>query len=212
MVLALDFRIRFGKRGYTSPKRAYQSWAMHLGNGWEDAFDQVKEDLRKHILQVAEDIAAANSNPWPGGTTATTVSSRSGEGVAEIRRATYVEGNSFNTLKAGFRLTGYMVLHELGGTKKAGGKLLTIPLPAALDGQGRPLKPQARDWPNTFVGRSKAGNLLIFQRRGTGIIPLYVLKQSVTIPARLGIRSTLQSTLPRFLSRATDDIVREMSK
>ena len=30
----------------------------------------------------------------------------------------------------------------------------------------------ASDWPNTFVARSKAGNLLIFQRRGTSIVPL----------------------------------------
>lgn len=212
MVAALDFRVRFGKRGYTSAKRAYQSWAVHLRDAHEDAFEAVKDELRKHILKVAEEIAEANSTPWPGGTTASTVSKRSGDGVNQIIRAPYVEGNSFNTLKAGFRLTGYMVYHELGATKKAGGKLLTIPLPAALDGRGVPLRPSARDWPNTFVGTSRAGNLLIFQRRGSSIIPLYVLKQSVSIPARLGIRATIANTLPHYLSKATDAIVREYTK
>ena len=55
--------------------------------------------------------------------------------------------------------------------------------PAALDSTGQPLQSSPRDWPNTFVAQSKAGNLLIFQRRGTSIVPLYVLKTSVYHPA-----------------------------
>lgn len=80
----------------------------------------------------------------------------------------------------------YAEIHETGGVitpKRA--KYLTIPLQAALTSAGAPKKAGARDWKDTFVGRSRAGNLIIFQKRGKGsLIPLYVLKKRVTIPAR----------------------------
>jgi hypothetical protein len=71
-----------------------------------------------------------------------------------------------------------------------------------------PYRRSARDWDNTFVARSKKGNLIIFQRRGVQITPLYVLKTSVKIPARLGMGQTLNIGIPYFVERAMDRIVK----
>jgi hypothetical protein len=88
----------------------------------------------------------------------------------------------------------YVGIQESGGTiTPTRGRYLAIPVSggAALTASGMkraftPLRSSlgAR---STFVKRSKAGNLMIFERTaGRGIRPLYVLKESVTIPGRLG--------------------------
>jgi hypothetical protein len=78
------------------------------------------------------------------------------------------------------------------------GRYLTIPLPAAMTASGV-VKGRARDegvWGKTFVAKSKAGNLIIFGKgvaqKGGGAgeiqgsaVPLFVLKESVTIKARI---------------------------
>jgi len=75
---------------------------------------------------------------------------------------------------------------------------LTIPLPAAMDAHGV-ARGSARDksiFGETFLGKSKAGNMIIFgkmlyvkgakagQAKG-GLKPLFVLKQSVSVPSRI---------------------------
>lgn len=82
--------------------------------------------------------------------------------------------------------------------KPKSGRYLTIPLPAALTASGV-VRGRARDegvWGKTFVAKSKAGNLIIFGKKvaqrgaSAGQIqgnaePLFVLKESVTIKARI---------------------------
>lgn len=120
-----------------------------------------------------------------------------------------IAGQTFDTIQGSIGAdVPYAAIQEFGGTISAeNGKYLCIPLPAALDSSGVPLKSSSRDWPNTFVKTSKAGNLLIFQRRGTSVIPLYVLKTSVVIPPRLGMKKTLDAGLPYFVERAMDRMV-----
>ena len=84
-------------------------------------------------------------------------------------------------------------------------------LPAALNSHGTPRTKGPRDWQNTFVAKSKAGNLIIFQKRGSQIMPLYVLKTSVTIKPRLGMKKTLDAGLPYFVDRAMDAMVRDIA-
>lgn len=72
----------------------------------------------------------------------------------------------------------YARIHEKGGdiTPKRSTKL-TIPLPG--------VKGFARDFDNTFIQKSKKGNLLIFQKMtGQDIRPLFVLVNRVRIPRR----------------------------
>ncbi len=207
----IELRFRIGKRNYTSAQRAYQSLAIQLEKNWEGSFEVVKGQLLEHLKDVASAVAEANSTPWPAGTTAKSVSRRTGAGVAAIRNSVFIEGTQWNTLKGGFRLDGHMAVHEVGATINAKGKLLTIPLPAALGPNGVPLKKSARDWDRTFVARSKRGNLLIFQKRGREIVPLYVLKEHVTIPARLGMRDAFKADLQHFISKAVDTIAARMT-
>jgi phage gpG-like protein len=78
----------------------------------------------------------------------------------------------------------YADIHETGGTitpKRV--NWLTIPLRAALTPAGMP-RGRARDFENTFFAYSKAGNLILFQLKGKKAVALFLLKKSVTIPAR----------------------------
>jgi len=88
----------------------------------------------------------------------------------------------------------YAQTHEEGGTvrSKRPGGYLTIPI--STEYGGRALEPRGsvkskyldlRSVPNMFVQRSKKGNLILFEKVGTGIVPMFVLKKSVDIPPRL---------------------------
>lgn len=98
---------------------------------------------------------------------------------------TFHQGNLILRLKSDSK---YAAIHEFGGTiipKRA--QYLAIPLQAARTragvGRGSP-----RMFNNTFVARSRNGNLIIFQNQGSRIVPLFVLKKEVRIPARMGLR------------------------
>lgn len=68
----------------------------------------------------------------------------------------------------------YAAIHQFGGTiRPINARALTVPLPAATLGR------RARDYKNTFVAKG-----VIFQKQGSEIVPLFVLKKSVKIPAR----------------------------
>lgn len=104
----------------------------------------------------------------------------------------------------------YAPIHEFGGTitpKRA--NFLTIPLGAAKTpagaGRGR-----ARDFPNTFVRRSKAGKLIIFQKISRNrIIPLFLLVKSVRIPKRPWLKPAVEknmSKIERIINRRIKEI------
>jgi len=84
----------------------------------------------------------------------------------------------------------YAPIQQFGGTvTPKGGRpngKLAIPLPAAQTAAGVARGP-ARSFSDTFIAKSKAGNLLIFQKRGDGIVPLFALKDRVYVPPRLGM-------------------------
>ena len=64
---------------------------------------------------------------------------------------------------------------------------------------------RARDFPDTFVRRSGAGNLLIFQAMGDGTVePLFVLKSEVTIPARPALVPTVGKVHAAHLGRSPE--------
>jgi len=165
--------------------------------------------LRQFLDDVAQAMVERHSNPWPSGTTPQTLSKRSGKLLQSIVSSVNVRGTTFTTIQGFIGGSHIARVQEFGATitpKRA--KFLTVPLPAALNENGTPKKQKARDWKNTFVAKSKAGSLIIFQKRGASIIPLYVLKTSVTIPPRLGLRQTLEVGIPYFVDRAMDSIVR----
>lgn len=213
MAKAVSLEVKYKGRRYKDAEAVWKEASKELGKEWDGAAKDVSRELRDILQDVIRSVAAQHGTPWPDGTTQTTLSSRSGRLVRALLRSVKVKGSTVNTIEAEIRLTGYAPIHEFGGTiTPKRGKFLTIPLPAALDGQGVPKMRRARDWPNTFVAKTKKGNLVIFQRRGAEIIPLYVLKTSVTIPPRLGVREAVNKKLPYFRSRLADRLVKAVEK
>lgn len=137
---------------------------------------------------------------------------RSGKALRSIMQSVSSEaGSTIESVHGSIGGIGYLSIHEYGGTVTAKrAKYLTIPTEHALDSKGNPLKPRARDWKDTFIARSKAGNLIIFQNQGAGKkpIPLYVLKRSVQIKPRLGMRKALE----RGSDKMIRDIMREVDR
>ena len=95
---------------------------------------------------------------------------------------------------------------------------LTIPLPAALNSSGE-VRGAARDkaiFGQTFLAKSKAGNMIIFGKlnyvRGAkagqakgDIVPLFVLKQSVDVPVQITTES-LRAFVQPILGKGMQEI------
>lgn len=204
-----SLELEFRNKRWKDAQKGLEAFAKTLKGGIDGAAPVLGKELQLMLEGIAEAMAQRHGNPWPGGTSPTTLSVRSGEGIQSIRDSVKVIGSTLNDLQGEIGAKFPMSVHEEGATitpKKA--KFLTIPLPAALNANGTPKKASARDWDNTFVARSKAGNLIIFRKEGTGIVPLYVLKTSVTIPPRLGLRKTINAAIPYFVERAMDEMVK----
>jgi hypothetical protein len=168
----------------------------------------LREAVDDYLDEVILRLEAQHGEPWPGGTSPSSLSVRSGELLAGLRRGKRTTGTRFRDITGRIVVPDPYAIHEFGGVVSAEKTAyLTIPLPAAMDSRGVPIKRSARDWTNTFVRQSKAGNLIIFQRRGRVIVPLYVLKREVRLPPRLGVAKALQAEMPGFIERATDRLL-----
>jgi phage gpG-like protein len=106
----------------------------------------------------------------------------------------------------------YADIHETGGVvtpKRV--HWLTIPLRDALKPSGVP-RGRARDFENTFFAYSKAGNLILFQRKGKGAVALFLLKKSVTIPARRYMSITAEEARDKIADIMINRIEKELNK
>ncbi len=209
MANAITLEFDFRNRRFKDAEKGFRAFARAIKKDWDGSAKVLSDELREFLDGVAQALVERHSGAWPGGTTAQTLSRRTGGMVQSIIESVEVNGQTFDTIRG--TIGGNLIarVQEFGATiTPKNAKFLTVPLPAALDGNGVPLKKRARDWPNTFVAKSKAGNLIIFQRRGAEIVPLYVLKTSVTIPPRLGMQTTLDVGLPYFVDKAMDSLVR----
>ncbi|RLA87317.1 MAG: hypothetical protein DRG40_00715, partial [Deltaproteobacteria bacterium] len=58
-----------------------------------------------------------------------------------------------------------------------------------------------RDYPDSFVVKTKAGNLLVMGRQtgAKGAVPLFVLKRQVVVPARVHPEDVEEVFRPRIL-------------
>lgn len=103
----------------------------------------------------------------------------------------------------------YAVIHQFGGIVRAvKSKYLTIPLPAmkTASGVARMSARQAIESRKTFFGKSKNGNLILFENRPKTNggkprppLPLFVLKKQVKIPKRLSFFETAERLGKRAL-------------
>lgn len=167
----------------------------------------ISGELRAFLTRTVQAVISHHSGSWSPGGGGDALLRRSGDLVQTLQQGIQVTGSTLGTLKGSISGVFYLKIQEYGGTLRARGNYLAIPLPAALDGRGMPLKPSPRDWDKTFVQQSRAGNLLIFRRDGSRIVPLYALKRSVTIRPRLGLRAEIRHGLDYFTNRALDSVL-----
>lgn len=148
--------------------------------------------LRKAMAKVGIDIEAAlklntarrGFFRHPSGQLARSIQSKI---VITPKSVTAIIGSGVRT---GRRIP-YANIQETGGTIRAkNSKYLTIPLDAAKTSGGRAKKTSARAYSDTFV-RKTNGNLIIFQKRGKRAVPLFLLKEKVSIPGTKYMSSTL---------------------
>ena len=204
-----------GKRFGTAAE-GVQSVSRNLSRALDKAAPKVSKELKKSLQLVAKEMNKKHGTPWrAGGSPRSSLFKRSGSGLKGIRDSIRVrKSGGLDGIEGQIGARFPMSVHEKGATVRATrSKFLTIPLPSALNSRGIPLRRSARDWDNTFVAESKRGNLLIFQRRGNGIVPLYVLKREVKIPARLSLEKTLREDgLTFFERRALKAIDKELDR
>ena len=111
----------------------------------------------------------------------------------------------------------YAGIQETGGTiKPKNGRYLWIPLAANLmsNGTARLTPSQAIQQPHfiswnkgpIFFGKSPVKQSKKAFAQNFGIVPLFVLKTSVTIPARMGAGHLFQSMLPELKTSISDAI------
>lgn len=211
VVVELDWR---GKR-YQDVERGLLAVAGDLEDRLEAIEPIVKAILRDYMKAVVTSVRQRIATPYPGGTSPAgefpgRLSRRSGRLLASMSLNKIGVSRTKNPIEVTYRLDGIAAVHERGATitpKRA--QYLTIPLPPALTSLGTPKLPSARDWKDTFVIKSKKGNLLIVQRVGKEIVPLYVLKKKVVIPKRLAFGEAFQAGKDYLADKIAQDVIRE---
>ncbi len=193
-----------------------------------------KKELRVFLNDIATVMEQQHSGSYPGGTSATSLASRSGKGVRSIRKSIRVSGGSnLGKLLGSIGGLERLFIHEFGGTIRAKNGHLAIPLPDALNSRGVPKKQGPRAWSKTKILRSKNGNLVIYQDAGSNrkkllyvlIGPKSRLKEirfvdgksaskpgSGVSPARLGMRKAVNRRISSFADKLSSAIVKEMNK
>lgn len=207
--------VTFKGKEFSDVEQGMQEVARHLERGFRKAAAPVSREMMVLLEKVADRMQRLHGNPWRSGGTGQRLFTRTGKGLESIRRSIKVSGRArIETLVGQIGAKAPIALHEKGrrGVRATRAKFMTIPLPAALSGRGTPLRRRARDWPNTFVAKSRAGNLIIFQRRGDEIVPLYLLKREVSFPPRLSMEDSIRKQLSPFANRLLNIIGRELDK
>ena len=211
----LELELRTGVQKKTFRDAAKGLTALSQG---AISFDKLDPVIRKTMLvflrAISDQMRSRHSGAWPGGTGAKSLSRRTGALLRTIEKSVKVTGKFTGTGEVRGQIGSpliYASTQEFGATirpKRA--QYLTVPLPAALNANGMMKLPKARDYPRTFVARSRRGNLIIFQKKGRGkIIPLFVLKRQVRIPPRLNLGVAVEAGSRALGPRIVNEVVKE---
>lgn len=200
----------YANRAFSSPEGAvYACIADIIDLEQRKIPKALRRSMDSYLKLIAGRVAKRMSTAWPGGTGPSSLSQRSGAAAKSVKESVAVR-EALGDVLGYIGGVWYLKVHEYGATiRPKNGQWLTVPLPNALNSRGLPIKRRARDWRDTFVLRSKRGNLLIFQKRGREIVPLYYLARQVRIPARLGMRQELIRYRNLLFKFAEQDIRRE---
>jgi len=215
MLPEVEIELDWRSKRYRDVERGLRAVASDIEKDFEQITPLVKKILREYMTGVVRSVAQRASTPYPSGTSRAgvfpgTLSKRSGKLLSSLSE-NRIDVRGDDDIEVSFTLTGIASVHERGATiRPKRSKYLTVPLPPALNSNGTPKRKSARDWQNTFVLKSRKGNLLIVQKAGGGrITPLYVLKKQVTIPQRLGFEDAFQAGREFLADKIADDVIRE---
>jgi phage gpG-like protein len=135
---------------------------------------------------------------------------RSGRGSVSMQRWSWRTGNLARSYRIHWKrgdMVGYYgsnvkyaAIHERGGTIRAKGKFLAIPLPGAKSGVGSGVSPRNYPKGELFPVTSKRGNLILMSKSG----PKFVLKRSVKIPKRPTIDPMIARTVDKIANLVAD--------
>lgn len=151
--------------------------------------------------QLGQAVTYGRARYLTGGTTADRLASRTGTLRAAFDATVTVEGSSVvGQLGYLHNPPPWASVHEGwpdGRTsttiRPSHAQYLAIPLTATARTAGSP-----RDYRGTlFAARSTRGNLLLFERVGKTIQPVYLLRSEVIVPARPAVRPTAAWVTPR---------------
>lgn len=126
-----------------------------------------------------------------------------------------IEGTIGSGVRTGKRLP-YANIHETGKPliRPKNKKFLTIPTKYNQTRAGvmRKSAPRVIDEDGGFFKRSKSGNLMLFAKQGKEIIPMFVLKTVVRIPARRYLSITASQNEKQFTADIEQAIEKELSR
>lgn len=211
-----DFNVSVGGKRFENAALGLQFLAARS----QQAVLDLSPIARREMVDVLDTVVAAmrqrHSTRWrwgkrlPEGDAKGKLARRSGKSLAGLSKR--IRGGR-DVFEGSITVPFPLSVHETGAVIRKRGKLLAIPLEAALDSRGVPKKRGPRAWRNTFVAKSRRGNLLIFQKKPGGkIVPLYVLKDKVRIPRRLGVGVTLEKAAPVYIERVFEKAVKKLAK
>ena len=214
MALEDNITVEVAGKSFSSLERAFEFITKSISASVDKGAQKVSRELLKALNEVAGKMQELHGSAWsPGRGPSDRLRKRSrGAGPAikktiKVRLASKID-NIEGRIGAPFPIS----VHEKGATiRPTKSTFLTIPLPAALDSRGVPLKIRARDWENTFIAPGRSGRfLLIYQRRMGRIVPLYKLAKEVKLPPRLRLEEHLLKELKHFEQRMLDIMEREI--
>lgn len=204
--------LQFRNKRYSDVRAGTAAVMKGFNETWDGSPKVLSDEMKDLLDKVIETLSARHGTGFPGGTSENSLSKRSGLLIRALQKSVKVRGKTIDTIEAEIVIPASRSIHETGGTiRPKNKKFLTIPLPDAQNSRGI-APPFARQWKNTFVAETKKGNLIIFQRRATKIVPLYLLKKSVTIKPRLGLRTELMKSIPYFKERLADRLAAEVQR
>lgn len=172
--------------------------------------------MKAILSDVYEELASRHSRRWSasglfGSRSSTRLHKRSGAGLRSIKDSISIRYTGRQGI-VGSITAGTMGIHEKGGTVTAGGRYMAIPTVYAVGSRGNSSR-GPRDFPRTFIHRSRRGNLFVFQRvRGDSkrVTPLFLLKKRVRIAPRLGLQEAVRRHAGYFAAKATDAMLKEI--
>ena len=211
----MSIYVEIDGRSYTDIERGFLDMMARFERGLNESGQAVAQEFQEAMQEVAREMVRRHSRGWNGRliNDRADLQRRSGEGLRSLLRSVRVsEGTLVDEVSASIS-GGALSRHETENVTVARrSRYLTIPLPAALDSRGVELKRRARDWQNTFVRRSRRGNLIIFQRTARGPVPLYLLKTRTRSQPRLGLGVVVDRSLPWWEQRVADAIANNIEE